>query len=276
MDQTGRITLRPCRYSRLAGAFVTHVAQQKPRTSDARYHQPHGDSAGAELARPHDFGVEPFDSGAAVLGIGGRPSRLQMDEPAPSAEGGAEQDANAIDLNRQRELVERAAIADPGIHVTRAPVIGSDSVGPTAVSAVHLGEVGAPERPIFPFVKTVAAADILGSGGRNLHRSLRPVRIGAPHVGIATVVGLGPFDRVGHSVERRRSPQLGQVVRRPTLGSGRAARLGHRPVVGHQSTDHHAHSQREGSARPGARVYPVMLFSPHCRPGRIAGPAYSQ
>ena len=47
MDQTGRITLRPCRYSRLAGAAATPVASENQqmtlsRQSDVWYYQPGG------------------------------------------------------------------------------------------------------------------------------------------------------------------------------------------------------------------------------------------
>lgn len=35
-------------------------------------------SASAELARPHDFGVEPLDRSATIVGIGRRPSGVQM------------------------------------------------------------------------------------------------------------------------------------------------------------------------------------------------------
>src|SRR5208282_3954236 len=159
----------------------------KPRRYDG--------SASVELARPHDFGVEPLDRDATVMGIGCRSSWLQMDEPAPwHAKGRSNQHTDAVNLDRQRKFVERATAANPRIHVARAPVVCGDRVGPAAVSTVHLSQIGAPERPVLPLVKAVATADIYSRGRRNLHRSLRPVWVGAPHLRIGPVIGFGSLD----------------------------------------------------------------------------------
>jgi hypothetical protein len=115
-------------------------------------------SASAEFARPHDFGVEPPDCGATVVGIGCRPSGLQME--LWYAQGRADQHADAVNLDRERKFVKRATAADPGIHVARAPVVSGDGVRPAAVSAVHLRQIGAPERPVLSLLKAIATAGI--------------------------------------------------------------------------------------------------------------------
>src|SRR6516162_3320700 len=127
MHQIGRIIPRPCRCSRLAGAFATRVAGENRRMPH-HANQALGTSsltdgsASAELARPYDFGVEPFDSGAAVMGIGRGPPGLHVDKPAHwPTEVGADQHPDAVDLDSQRKFVERAAVANPGVHVARAP-----------------------------------------------------------------------------------------------------------------------------------------------------------
>src|SRR6516165_7274618 len=102
------------------------------------------------------------------MGIGYPPSWLQMDEPAPwHAEGRADQHPNAVNLDRQRKFVERATAADPRIHVARAPIVCGDGVGPAAVSAVHLSQIGAPKRPVLPLVKAVTTADVCSRRRRN-------------------------------------------------------------------------------------------------------------
>src|SRR5271165_3971695 len=175
------------------------------------------------------------------MGVGYRPSGLQMDEPALwHGEGGADQHTDAVNLYRQRKFVERATAADPGIHVARAPVVRSDRVGPAAVSAVHLGEIGAPERPVLLLLKTVAAADIHSRSRRNLHWSLRPLRVWTPHLRIGPVIGFGSLDRKRQPVERNGFPALARPDRHQLCGRGGWACLGSRAVVSCASTEDQA------------------------------------
>src|SRR5207237_5573690 len=81
--------------------------------------------------------------------------------------------AVAVTLDRGREFVSCPPAIDPAVEMARPPIIGGDRIGPRPVAPEHSSEIGAPQRAVFPFVETIAAAGIDCRGGRDLHRSLR-------------------------------------------------------------------------------------------------------
>ena len=62
-------------------------------------------------------------------------------------------------------------------------------------------KIGAAQLPVLDDVEPVAAADIDRRGGRDLHRSLRPVQLGTPHSQIGPVAQFGAVDCEGNPIE---------------------------------------------------------------------------
>jgi len=130
------------------------------------------------------------------------------------------QHAVSVALDSQRELVGRSPAADPGIDIPGSPIVGRDCVFPIAVAPVHTGEIGTAQRTVLVQVEPVAAADIEGCRGADLHRSLRPARLRTPHAQIGAVGRFGAVDREGDTVEIGRGSRAEQL----RFGDGRKPR----------------------------------------------------
>src|SRR5439155_25279713 len=94
-----------------------------------------------------------------------------------------------------------AAAGDPLVNIARAPIVAGERVGPVAVAAVHLRQVGAAELTVLAQIEAVAAADVDGGRGADLHRPLRPQRLGPPHAQIAAMPRFDAVDGEGDAVE---------------------------------------------------------------------------
>ena len=77
---------------------------------------------------------------------------------------GAQHDPDAVAIDPCWYFVERTTAADPGIHLSRPPVVGRDRVEPAPVPTVHSCQIGAAERVHF----------MIAVEGKGAARSRRP------------------------------------------------------------------------------------------------------
>src|ERR1700730_2949399 len=221
-------------------------------------------SAGEQITGAHDLDVEPFDRSTAVMGVGDLSSGLPAAHPeTPCTKRGAE-DADAIALDGRRQFIVWPSSADPGIHISRTPVVRRYRIRPAAVTFVHQREVGTAEGAVLPLVKTVAAAGILGCGGGYLHRSLRRVGVEAPHPRVGSVTRLDAVHGKGDAVERSSTAAV-EPGRR--LGLAWAVRLRGDVATGRLQTEDQEQGCPNAAAIDKETADPasnLRLHRPHC------------
>src|ERR1043166_9712274 len=59
-----------------------------------------------------------------------------------------------------RQPLSRPACGNPGLEITRPPIIGSERIRPIAVALEHLGQIRAAQQPVFAQIEAVPAANI--------------------------------------------------------------------------------------------------------------------